>query len=86
MGKIFRNELNRIKPDFVKEIRGKGLMNAIEFENKEITDIICHKLIENGLLTKQTHDNVLRMSPPLIINKLEMEQAIDKIDDVFKSF
>ena len=86
MGKIFRNELNRIKPDFVKEIRGKGLMNAIEFENKEITDIICHKLIENGVLTKQTHDNVLRMSPPLIINKLEMEQAIDKIDDVFKSF
>ncbi len=86
MGNFFRNELNRVKPNFVKEIRGKGLMNAIEFENKEITDIICHKLIENGLLTKQTHDNVLRMSPPLIINKLEMEQAISKIDDVFKSF
>ena len=82
MGKFFRRELNRVKPKFIVDVRGRGLMNAIEFESKEITDKICHKLLENGLLTKQTHDTVLRMSPPLTINRWEMNQAIKKITSV----
>ena len=60
-------------------------MNAIEFENKEITDKICMKLLENGLLTKSTHDTVLRLSPPLIIDEMEMENALDIINDVIKN-
>ena len=79
MGNIFRNELNLLNKDFIKEIRGKGLMNAIEFENKKITDKVCIELLNNGLLTKSTHDNILRMSPPLIINKNQMYEAIDTI-------
>ena len=79
MGNIFRNELNLLNKDFIKEIRGKGLMNAIEFENKKITDKVCIELLNNGLLTKSTHDNILRMSPPLIINKNQIYEAIDTI-------
>lgn len=82
MGNIFRNEV--IKKDFIKDIRGKGLMNAIEFESKEITDKVCDNLLKNGLLTKSTHDTVLRMSPPLVINKQQMYGACDMINNVLK--
>ncbi len=85
MGNLFRDSLSNCKKDFIIEIRGKGLMNGIELEDKKITDQVCLKLIEKGILTKSTHDNILRMSPPLIINKIEMEQALEKINNVFNS-
>ena len=85
IGKLFRSGLEEIRKDFILDVRGKGLMNAIEFENKEITDKICMKLLENGLLTKSTHDTVLRLSPPLIIDEMEMENALDIINDVIKN-
>ena len=85
IGKLFRSGLEEIRKDFILDVRGKGLMNAIEFENKEITDKICMKLLENGLLTKSTHDTVLRLSPPLVINETEMENALDIINDVIKN-
>lgn len=80
MGNIFRNEI--IKKDFIKDVRGKGLMNAIEFESKSITDRVCSDLLKNGLLTKSTHDTVLRMSPPLVINEQQMNIACGIINDV----
>jgi ornithine--oxo-acid transaminase len=79
MGQIFRNEINLLNKDFIKEVRGKGLMNAIEFENKEITDKVCIDLLDKGLLTKSTHDNILRMSPPLIIKEEELLDALELI-------
>ena len=85
IGKLFRSGLEKIRKDFILDVRGKGLMNAIEFENKEITDKICIKLLENGLLTKSTHDTVLRLSPPLIIDEMEMENALDIINNVIKN-
>tara|TARA_B100000161_G_scaffold262120_1_gene231446 strand:- start:810 stop:2009 length:1200 start_codon:yes stop_codon:yes gene_type:complete len=83
MGKIFRNEVKLLNKDFVKQVRGKGLMNAIEFENKEITDKVCIDLLDNGLLTKSTHDNILRMSPPLIIKEEELLSALELIKSSF---
>ena len=83
IGNFFRENL--VKKDFILDVRGKGLMNAIEFENKEITDKVCMKLLENGLLTKSTHDTVLRMSPPLVIDELEMENALSLIKNVIKT-
>ena len=82
MGNLFRQ--NILKKDFIKDIRGKGLMNAIEFESKEITDKVCDNLLKNGLLTKSTHDTILRMSPPLVINEQQMYVACDMINDVLK--
>ena len=77
MGNLFRQ--NILKKDFIKDIRGKGLMNAIEFESKEITDKVCDNLLKNGLLTKSTHDTILRMSPPLVINEQQMYVALRQI-------
>ncbi len=80
MGTIFRNSI--IKRDFIVDVRGRGLMNAIEFENKDITNIICDNLIENKILTKSTHDTIIRMTPPLVINENQMNKACEIINDV----
>lgn len=80
MGKIFRESLKSISKDFIIDVRGRGLMNAIEFENSKITEKISLELLNNGLLTKSTHDTVLRLSPPLIINEVEISESIDIIE------
>ena len=84
MGNIFRNELKNLNIDFIKEIRGKGLLNAIEFNNKKITDFICYDLMKNGLLCKSTHDNIIRFSPPLTITKNHMYKSLNIIKNSLK--
>lgn len=79
MGKLFRDTVNNFDVDFLFECRGKGLLNAIEFESKVVASRVSRYLQQNGLLAKTTHDNILRLAPPLTINKREMEHAIDII-------
>jgi ornithine--oxo-acid transaminase len=79
MGMIFRNELKNLKNPKIKDIRGKGLMNAIEFDNTIDTDLFCKNLMINGLLAKPTHGNIVRFSPPLIISMCQMEQGLNII-------
>jgi ornithine--oxo-acid transaminase len=86
MGEIFRRELNSllIVKYNVKKVRGHGLMNAIEFTSKKITDNAINRLFENKILTKSTKENIIRLTPPLIINKLEIEEALEKIKIALK--
>jgi ornithine--oxo-acid transaminase len=44
----------------------------------------CEKLHENGLLCKETHENIIRFSPPLVITRDEIDWALERIDSVFK--
>ena len=82
-GKYFRNELKNItkNKDFIKDIRGKGLLNAIEFKNREKTDKILNLLKENGLLAKSTHNTIIRLSPPLVITKKELNKSLEIINN-----
>lgn len=69
-------------PDRIKEVRGKGLLNAMEFlpdRSGPIAKKICYKLLEQGILAKQTHDHTIRFAPPLCITKDEIEEAINRI-------
>ena len=79
MGEYFRKELKNIKNNNIIDIRGKGLLNAIELKNKIIANKFCNNLIENGLLTSITHGNIIRLSPPLIININEINKSLDII-------
>ena len=78
-GLYFRKELNNIKKDFLIDIRGKGLLNAIELENDLIARKLCYKLLYSGLVSNITHGNIIRLSPPLIINNEEINNALDII-------
>jgi len=85
MGSYFRDKMGglRKKFSFIREIRGKGLMIGVEldFEGRKIVNE-CRK---EGLLINCTSENVLRFLPPLIVNKEDIDQAIDVLDKVFSN-
>jgi ornithine--oxo-acid transaminase len=88
MGTLFRNEMRKIATDIISLVRGKGLLNAIIIRpknGKEAWDV-CLKMAENGVLAKPTHQHIIRFAPPLVINKEQMMDAIDKIKKSILSF
>ena len=88
MGKIFRDEMKTFYSPLIEEVRGKGLLNAIQirtFEGKKAWDL-CLAMKENGLLAKPTHEHTIRFTPPLIIKEEQMRQAIGIIQKTMKEF
>jgi ornithine--oxo-acid transaminase len=85
MGILFRQEMERTDNPMIKLVRGKGLLNAIVTEprNGRTAWDICLALKENGLIAKPTHDHIIRFTPPLIITKEQMMEAIDIIKRTF---
>ena len=66
-------------------VRGKGLLNAIIIkpkDGKEAWDV-CVKLAEKGLLCKPTHGHIIRLAPPLVITKEQLDECIKIIKSVF---
>jgi len=85
MGAYFLEQLGTIKNPSIKEIRGIGLMIAIELE--EGTEggarTICERLMTMGILCKETHIHTIRFAPPLIISKEDIDWAMEKIKKAF---
>lgn len=78
MGKIFRDEVMKIKSDMIELVRGKGLLNAIVIRpknGKKAWDV-CLKMRDNGLLAKPTHEHIIRFAPPLVINEAQVKEAV----------
>lgn len=85
MGKILKKGLNELDKDIVIGNRGKGLLNAIIINNERIDAFdLCLKLKNNGLLSKPTHDNILRLAPPLVINESQIYESLDIINKTLK--
>lgn len=85
LGNKFRDRLNKIKSDNIIEVRGKGLLNAVVFKEGIDGYDICLKMKERGVLAKQTHGNIIRFAPPLVISEEELNQALDIIEEVIQS-
>ncbi len=82
LGDYFLKKLKTIKNPMIKEIRGKGLFIGIELTQKARP--YCERLQkEFGILVKETHENIIRIAPPLIITKEEIDFAFDAISKVF---
>lgn len=88
MGELFRSEMERIDNPMVKKVRGKGLLNAVVTEphGGKVAWDICLALKENGLIAKPTHDHIIRFTPPLIITRDQMMEAIGIIKETFAQF
>lgn len=83
MGNYFRGKLSEIKSKHVKEIRGKGLFIGVELHPEAGgARRFCEALKDRGLLCKETHTNVIRFAPPLVITKEEIDWAMEKIAEV----
>lgn len=87
LGKIFREEIAKIKSPLYKYVRGKGLLNAIVTEPQNGIEAwdICLKMAEMGLLAKPTHKHIIRFAPPLVINEKELREAIGIIKEAFET-
>ena len=91
LGEIFRKKISKImkKTNLIKEVRGMGLLNAIEINDFGKTDTawnVCVELKNNGLLAKPTHGNIIRFAPPLIIDKESIEKACEIIETSFLDY
>jgi ornithine--oxo-acid transaminase len=86
LGQIFRSELTAsLTQPWVKEIRGKGLLNAVEIHDGQGVDAwdLCLKLKANGLLAKPTHETTIRFAPPLVIGEAQLREVVDIIERTF---
>ena len=80
MGNYFRDSINEINHYSIKNLRGKGLLNGIEFKDEETTKRFLEFLLDENVLAKDTHKTTVRITPPLIIDKVEMDTLIQKIN------
>ena len=81
--KMLEEKLNKIKSKHVKEIRGKGLFIGVELKPEaKGARRFCQALKNKGILCKETHENVIRFAPPLIITKEDIDWALPKIREV----
>lgn len=81
MGAYLLNELKKLESPTIKEVRGRGLFVGMEFHNNlNINGNHFAKiLMNNGLLTKATHDHCIRFSPALVIKKDEIDESVNII-------
>jgi ornithine--oxo-acid transaminase len=82
MGNYFIEALKEIESQAIFEIRGKGLMIALEVNPEKISaKALALELMKKGVLTKDTHNTVLRLAPPLIIQKNEIDIVVSAIQE-----
>lgn len=85
MGAYFLEQLRQLRHPAVKEVRGIGLMIALELHKDTPggARAICEALQEKGILCKETHTWTIRFAPPLVITKPDIDWAMEKIREVF---
>lgn len=82
-GEYLMGRLRRIESPHVKEVRGRGLLIGVELHPEAGgARRFCEALMKEGLLCKETHDNVIRFAPPLTITKEDIDWAMERIEPV----
>lgn len=83
LGAYFVGELKKIKNKMIKDVRGMGLLIGVELVPEAGgARKYCEALKDQGLLCKETHDNVIRFAPPLVIKKEDIDWALERIRKV----
>jgi ornithine--oxo-acid transaminase len=84
-GRYLAERLGKLRSRKIKEVRGRGLLIGIELEPEAGgARRYCEELMKEGLLCKETHENVIRLAPPLIIRDKDINWALKRIKTVFK--
>ena len=92
LGRVFRARMEALhskRPDLIRLVRGKGLLNAIVINDSEDSKTawnICLELAENGLLAKPTHGNIIRFAPPLVMTGEQLDECCDIIEQVMSGW
>ncbi len=85
MGEYLLRKLQSFNSPAIKEVRGRGLLIGLETNPAKIgAPQFCEKLLEKGVLSKDTHGTVVRFSPPLTIQKKEIDWGVDRVAEVLR--
>ncbi|MES2217646.1 MAG: ornithine--oxo-acid transaminase [Pseudomonadota bacterium] len=82
LGDYLLQRMKALKSPLIKEVRGKGLLVGIEINAPYSARELCLKLLKQGVLSKDTHGTVIRLAPPLVITKEQLDQVIDAMTQV----
>jgi ornithine--oxo-acid transaminase len=83
LGACLIARLRALESPLVRAVRGRGLWAGVEFDAAQVTGRrICERLMARGVLTKETHGAVVRFAPPLVIERSEIDLAVDALSDV----
>jgi len=80
LGDYLLDELKKIASPHIKEVRGKGLFIGIELD--KAARPFCEALMDEGMLCKETHEHTIRLAPPLVVKKEELDVCIEKLKKV----
>ena len=82
-GAYFLERLRGIRANAVREVRGRGLMLAVELHPEAGgARRYCEALRQRGILAKDTHDHTIRLAPPLVVTRDQIDWALDQIEPV----
>lgn len=86
LGGYFLSRLKQISSPLIKEVRGKGLLIGLEIYPERIAARqVCEALMKQGILSKETHDTVIRFAPPLVVTQDQLDWAVSRISQVFRA-
>jgi acetylornithine aminotransferase/acetylornithine/N-succinyldiaminopimelate aminotransferase len=84
LGEYFHAELEALKKDkkhkSIQEVRGAGLMQAVELDSPELAKAVARQLLQEGIIINRTHETVLRFLPPYVIKKKHVDQVVKALD------
>lgn len=85
MGAYFLSRLKEIRSPLIKEVRGRGLMIGLELVREAGgARHFCEALLQEGIFCKETHENVIRLTPPLVISRVDIDWVLKRIEKVLE--
>jgi len=83
LGKYLVERLRKMRYPWIKEVRGKGLWVGIEVDPLQASGReICERLMKRGILAKETHQTIVRLAPPLVITRQELDWALGEMENL----
>jgi ornithine--oxo-acid transaminase len=86
LGADFCKALRELDSPVVRQIRGMGLLIGVELHKRVSARAVAERLMQRGILTKETHGTVIRFAPPLVISETALDEATGIIGEVFDEF
>jgi ornithine--oxo-acid transaminase len=85
LGEHMLRELRGLNSPLIRTVRGKGLWIGVDFDPEKVSARkVCEKLMDRGVLSKDTHGTVVRLAPPLNITREQVEWALDQFREVLR--
>jgi ornithine--oxo-acid transaminase len=85
LGVHMLSRLRTLSSPVLKEVRGRGLWAGAEIDPRVASARdVCERLLGKGVLSKDTHDTVVRLAPPLVIARTDLDWALDRFEEVLR--